>query len=261
MAISATYISVILLLCVLIGFVLSVILTLTRTTGSRIRKDMNKTLDLYNQLLNSKMEEYSKLQKKDVSTNIMQKESYDIHTNQSVQNVSDKFNRISSSSYVRKEATHRIASLAKGYDSIKSEFRNYASKIEDTVKSISEENRDNDFEEAITRLNNTLSVDTVYEISLLPNNEQLSFFKEVFDEKDKVALDAYLELFPKEFNCIDFYDWIKITASSISKEIVIRSGETSSNVDYEYDPSICEGCQIVTGNRIYDYSISQRDIQ
>ena len=46
---------------------------------------------------------------------------------------------------------------------------------------------------------------------------------------------------------------------SVYQGVVVRSGNKSS--DSDYDPSICEGCQIIVGDKIYDYSISKRDIQ
>lgn len=260
MGISATYIGVIILLCVLIGFVLSVILTLANTASNKIRQDMNKVLDSYNHLLNKKMEEYN-------SRNILLKEneneeddSTETVISKPIEHVLNNFQGLSSSSFVRREASHRIASLAEGYDAIKNEFRGYASDIDETYFQVmSDKKLNNNFEKAILRLNEELHADSIYELSLLPNNEQLEFFKDTLNLKDMIVLEKYLEIQRKKFSSIEFYDWIKTNAISVSEDVEIRSGDSTTKGIY--DPSICEGCQIVTGNKLFDFSISKRDIQ
>ena len=260
MGITATYIGVIILLCVLIGFVMSVILTLSATASNKIRQDMNRVLDSYNHLLNTKMEEYN-------SRNILLKNVDKKEDEEEVEEIKkpvetfvDKAQKISSSSFVRREASHRITSLAEGYDAIKNEFRNYAKDIDEKeLKAISNKKENSDFEKAVLRIDEMLSIESIYELCLLPNEDQLEFFKNTLESKDMIALEKYLEIHTKKFSCIEFYDWIKTNAISASKEITVRSGDV--NTKGVYDPSICEGCQIVTGNKIIDYSISKRDIQ
>ena len=59
MEIGATYISVIIILLVLIGFVLSIIMTLVNTAGKRIRHDMGRVLSSYDYLIDQKMSKYN----------------------------------------------------------------------------------------------------------------------------------------------------------------------------------------------------------
>ena len=260
MGITATYIGVIILLCVLIGFVMSVILTLSTTVSNKIRQDMNRVLDSYDHLLNIKMDEYNSHNILLKNDNIKEDEEEIEEGKKSVKTIADKTQKLSSSSFVRKEASHRISSLAEEYDAIKNEFRNYTKYIDESeLKAISSKKENTKFEKAVLRINELLNAESIYELCLLPNEDQYEFFKNTLKNEDLIAFEKYLEIHTKKFSCIEFYDWIKTNAISASKEISLRSGD--ANAKGVYDPSICEGCQIVTGKNIIDYSISKRDIQ
>ena len=256
MGISTTYISVIIILLVLIGFVLSIIITLASTAGKKIRHDMGRVLSSYDYLIDQKMMRYddSPVEDKKKLVNLLKSDE-----DGSAKEFAKKEKVLSSYSFLRNEATHRISSLAQGYDSIKNEFRDYVENIDEKVKIASNDVKRSEFDEAVLRLSEDLSIDSVYNLCLQTSDDQLKFFKETLIPKDKVVLDKYLETHTKKFSTIEFYNWIKVNSMSVYKSVEVRTGNAKLNSDY--DPSICEGCQIVVGDKLYDYSISKRDIQ
>ena len=255
MGISTTYISVIIILLVLIGFVLSIIITLASTAGKKIRHDMGRVLSSYDYLIDQKMMRYNNSPVEDKKlVNLLKANEGD-----NLKGYAKKEKVLSSYSFLRNEATHRISSLAQGYDSIKNEFRDYVENIDEKIKIASNDVKRSEFDEAVLRLSEDLSVDSVYNLCLQTSDEQLKFFKEILKPKDKVVLDKYLETHTKKFSTIEFYNWIKVNSMSVYKSVEVRTGNAKVNSDY--DPSICEGCQIVVGDKLYDYSISKRDIQ
>lgn len=258
MSISATYIGVIILLIILIGFVLTVIRALASSAGARIRHDMNRVLSTYDELINSKVANYKAQDK--TSQRVEHINLLKTQDSEESNYVLVKEKTMSSSSFIRREASHRDASLVDGYDSIKNEFREYDENIDARVKEVSDSIKKTEFDSAVVRVLDSISIDSVYDLCLDKSEQQLEFFRNVLSQKDMIVLDRYLETTrKKKFSTIEFYDWLKMSALQAPKEIIVRSGNKEN--DAEYYPSICEGCQIIAGNKLYDYSISKRDIQ
>ena len=258
MEIGATYISVIIILLVLIGFVLSIIMTLVNTAGKRIRHDMGRVLSSYDYLIDQKMSKYNleaENSEKRKAVNLLKAED---NTTTSKE-ILVKEKSLSANSFLRKEASYRVSSLAQGYDAIKNEFRDYAENVKTAAEKAFGDIKRSDLDNALLRLSEILKIEDVYELSVRSPEEQLEYFKKALKPEDKIALTRYLSTHSKAFSTIDFYDWVKISAMSVYQGVVVRSG--NKNVDSDYDPSICEGCQIIVGDKIYDYSISKRDIQ
>lgn len=263
MAVSSTYIGVIILLLILIGFVLTIIRTLANSAGTRIRHDMNKILSSYDDIINKKAAEYKELQAQRreeglvESPNVLKK----VKLENSQQEVIIKEDRISASNFIKNEVKHRDTALAEGYGSIKNMFSGLESNMNDNLKVIQYSSEITMLDEAISRLSKSLSQDSVFELSALPSDEQLAFFKENLKREDMIALDEYLKVLRKKrFNTIGFYDWIRTNSLEVDDKVIIRTSVRNDEKG-DYDPSICEGYQIVTGRKIYDYSISKRDIQ
>lgn len=257
MEIGATYISVIIILLVLIGFVLSIIMTLANTAGKRIQHDMSRVLSSYDYLIDQKMSKYNldaDNNEKRETVNLLKKDD-----ETTSKEILIKEKSLSANSFLRKEASYRVSSLAQGYDSIKNEFRDYAGNVKKAAEKAFGDVKRNDFENALLRLSEILKIENVYELSIRSPEEQLEHFNKVLNPEDKIVLTKYLETHSKTFSTIDFYDWVKISAMSVYQGVVVRSG--NKGLDSDYDPSICEGCQIIVGDKIYDYSISKRDIQ
>lgn len=259
MAVSATYIAVIVILLILIGFVLTVIRTLARSAGTRIRHDMNTILMSYDDVINTKAAQYRDLEAKEdkEQINLLKiKES-----RKEEQQIVVKEKTLSASSFIKKEVRHRDSALAEGYDTIKAEFRNIEKEIKNNVDVISKDLEKTKLDEAILRIAENLTLDAVYEISFENSENQLAFFKDTLNSKDMLALDEYLDKTPgHKFNTVEFYDWIRLNAKEIGTNLEVRSGN-SEDKKTVYEPSICEGYQIFTGSKLYDYSISKRDIQ
>ena len=256
MGISATYIGVILLLLVLIGFVLSIIVTLSNTAGARIRHDMNRVLNSYDYVLNKKINEY-----KEYNTNRKNEKINLVKKFDEIERKEDKVNRkfSISSTFINKEASHRDSSLAVGYDIIRNEFRTFGVNVDEQIRIATNEVSVTSFDESLLRILESLNADSVYSLSLDSSEDQLNFFKHVLNEEDIKVLNDYLDKHKVDFSVIEFYDWLKTNSLDIPNNVVVRSGANIN--DAQYEPSICEGCQIIVGNKLYDYSISKRDIR
>lgn len=108
--------------------------------------------------------------------------------------------------------------------------------------------------------------DNVYKLSALNQEEQLEVAGEIMTEDEKVLLDEFMEN-RAEFNGIDFYQWLYAARKLNDNVIHIKTSEMHEAFSIpgkisgtEYDGNICEGFQILCGNRLYDYGIRRFEL-
>ena len=109
-----------------------------------------------------------------------------------------------------------------------------------------------------------LPFDTVYQISTLPDGEQLRLLRETIPAEMRDLLENYAASVPR-FDCIGFYDALKAAASSEPQRVRLRIAPQDvklypASLDVSVDESICEGFQVEMDNTLYDYAIKTREI-
>lgn len=275
MSSGATYIAVIIVLVILIGFVLTMVNLLASTTGSKIRSDMQRVISTYNAIIETKSREIENLNKSRLELNKQRKYTYssemygknkDMVPNQAIRSSglfdsSDENSQyIPISSFILPSVEYRSSVLADNYEEIKNDFAFSDKKIKDNVEKISKNVTDEKIVSACKSIINGLSFDGIYELATRKSSDQVKLLKDNLHKKDLEALDTYLDIIEDEnkFDMIKFYDWLKRTIKEKSVDVEIRSS-SSKNMD-EFDSSICDGYRIYVGNKMYDYAISKRDV-
>ena len=257
MAVSKTYIAVVILLLVLIGFVLVVIKTLANSASSRIRHDLNRVLTDYNELIEKKTEEYHSWLPKIEELNLLKKSKEDFSGSSFKQSAVASLQ--SAANFVGTGVMHRDKALADGYEAIKTEFRGINDNLDAVLAAAKAETVSTALGKASKNIVSAMSYASVYDLCTEEPEAQLDFFRKVLSEEDMVALNGFLETNAGEFDTVTFYDWLKANAAEEQETPSVRSGSTDTNAVFE--PSICEGYQVVSGGKLYDYSISKRDIK
>ena len=269
MSSAATYIAIIIVLVILIGFVLTMVNMLANTAGSKIRSDMQRVISTYDAIIAMKAKEINEMKnektngnfnynrKNEIGENLIQNTKGVISTFDSYENDDQ---RIPISSFIIPSVSYRSSVLADNYEEIKNSFTFTDRSISSEVQKIEKENKQDKFVDACQRIIKGLSFDAVYELATLKSIEQVDLLKKGLHSGDKVVLDNYLDLIGDEekFDGIRFYDWVKRSIAENSDEVEIRTS-SSKNVD-EFDPSICDGYRIYVGNKMYDYAISKKDV-
>lgn len=116
-----------------------------------------------------------------------------------------------------------------------------------------------------TKLLRELPFDAVYELSSLSPDQQLSVLNDSLSDSQRELLNAYHEKNPR-FDSIGFYDYLQQMSSSEPAPCYIRVSPYSHPADIpegmriEEDEGICEGFELVTNRRVYDYSVKIREI-
>lgn len=270
----ATYIAVIIVLVILIGFVLTMVNLLASTTGVKIRNDMQRVISTYNAVLESKAREISSLNEKRMSMTanntkyMYSSEAYGKNKDMvrggvvsfGLSSNDENSQYIPISSFILPSVEYRSSVLADNYEEIKNDFAFTDKKIRDNVDKITKDVKEDKITSACESIINGLSFDGIYELATMKGAEQVDLLKNNLRKKDMDALDAYLDVIGNvdKFDAIRFYDWLKRTVKEKSCDVEVRSSSTK-NMD-EFDSSICDGYRIYIGNKMYDYAISKRDV-
>ena len=118
---------------------------------------------------------------------------------------------------------------------------------------------------AVEELLKALDFDTVYELSLLPGEEQLSVLSESLSGEQLAILRGFAEG-KDRFSVIDFCDELRSRAYTEQKKPTLfipkrdESRRFPSGVNVVVDDSICEGFILEADNKLYDYSVRGREI-
>lgn len=115
-----------------------------------------------------------------------------------------------------------------------------------------------------TGLLSELPYDTVYQLSMLPGDEQINILRESLSGSALSLLNDYLATH-EAFSAIAFYDYLRALAAMEPQPPRLRvspldRGTYPDSIEVTVDPDICEGFQIEFNNTLYDYCIKGREL-
>lgn len=107
-----------------------------------------------------------------------------------------------------------------------------------------------------------LTMDAVYELASLEPGQQETILRETLSPQQSVILDDYLAEDGKRFDAVGFFSFVKQMNEICGTDFIIKTGNMEDDgrilpdgTKLKYDESICEGSQVIYGNKLYDYSI------
>lgn len=113
-----------------------------------------------------------------------------------------------------------------------------------------------------------LSFDSVYKISCLQEEQQKEVLREVFSEEEREVLDAYVESLSYPFSVTEFVLYLKAKSREADDTVYLFAREpenlgvtpTSEQLKLCKDENLCEGFQVMQGNRLYDYGLRSSEM-
>ena len=116
---------------------------------------------------------------------------------------------------------------------------------------------------AIRKINDDFDFETVYQLSTVSVETQLSILREVFDSEQSKLLNNYLaSLGHRKFDVVSFFNYVKEQAKLVDENFYIKTGsaeesydDLGDNIVTVHDDNIVEGIKVVHKNKMYDYSI------
>ena len=253
---SISFAAVLIIMALLIGFVVLILRSLAASAGVRIRQDMRRMLNSYDGLVEEKsvalralQEEYAAveaaLERLDASS--MEKRTVENET---------PVEQIIGAASVPTAAAYRAAAFGQGYGTIRDQFRLSAEEEQYIVDQVLEEMEDVSAGRGkqAAHLREQLSFDTVFRMAQLPSDEQLELLDSSLEDEDWTLLRDYWEAHDdKPFDVMAFCNWLDVLVQLEGEAVVIRGEDSIGG-------QICEGIQVIAGNRLYDYSIKEKEI-
>ena len=118
----------------------------------------------------------------------------------------------------------------------------------------------------VTNLRNKFTSSTIYQLKILTEEEQVASLKKNLNEQELQVYKAYLKINNKH-NIDSFIDYLNELVDLNSPTITIYVGNKNENYDHLsnyiktiYSKDIYKGIKIIYKNKIYDYSLNERNV-
>lgn len=250
------FLAVALVMVLLIGFVLIVLHSLAVSAGVRIRADMKRLLESYDQVIEVKSEEIKRLQQELESM----PRSGGAAAPPAAAGAPETGEEAHRAASVPDTAEYRHAAFGDSYGVIQDHFFLTDSERNLLAEQVRQEERGTLRGPAAGALRESLGYDTVFRMSMLAPGEQLKLLDTSLNDEDWALLRDFCEERPdgaENFSITGFCDWLEEVSVLEGGGVEIRG---SGGTGQDGRRLICEGVQILAGGRLYDYSINEREI-
>lgn len=249
-------ISALVIMVVIVAFTFVFLRITAENTGSMIRDNVICQIQTYDSLLQEKASELQLIKNRieaDKAAALKEKK------------MKKHFDRFPADIFLPPDVAFRSIDFYTDYKKIKNSFMFDKEKILHEVQHIMEENGDNERHRVLAGLLDKLSFESVYRLSVLHEEEQLEVILEIIAEEEKTVLEEFLAR-EKEFNILSFCQWLNVQQECSDTTVRILTSQKEADYDFadgvkiQYDMNLCEGFQIRTGTRLYDYGVRNNEL-
>lgn len=138
----------------------------------------------------------------------------------------------------------------------------YIGLIKEFLKNIEDDNT----YKFVMGLRNKFNSNTIYQLKILSEQEQMELLKKNLNEKELQVYKAYLKLNNKH-DIDNFIDYLNELVDLNNPNITVYVGNKTENYDHLsehiktiYSKDIYKGIKIIYKNKIYDYSLNERNV-
>ena len=261
----AVYIAAAAVIGLLIGFVALSVLWLKKTVLKNIRSKTLELISVYDVLLEEKSRRLKELDRQEI-TEVSGHEETNNEVNADLPKGSDRAGLCASELLGMTErsggAIYRERMLGELYSKIRS---NFSFNTDEIISQLSEK-KTSEKESPANKILRELNPDTVYRLSELEPEAQVTILREAFGEENAELIDNYLKKHAV-FNALDFYDYLLFLAAvkNNSIKLSVPKGAIPERTEYGDvtvipDDEICEGFLLEENNILYDYCIKAREL-
>lgn len=258
----AVYVAAAAVIGLLIGFVTLSIGWLRKNVMRSIRNKTLSLLDTYDDLLEEKSRELSRLERElsekgeALAVQDTVKLSVTERIGVSADTTAPAVLRAAERAGI---ATYRDDAVGKLYRMIR---ENFSFCIGDVVASIDQGAKDTGG--PASQMLQALGFDTVYQLSTLREEQQVQVLRLSLDSEGVSFLEDYLAGH-RTFKALEFYDYLKARAEQEHRPVRLWvPGSTEAwgdgSIEILSDDGICEGFQVEIDDLLYDYSIRTREL-
>ena len=249
-------ISALVVMIVIVVFTFVFLRIAAENTGNKIRDNVICQIQTYDSLLEGKASELQRIKNQIEADKIAALKE---------KKVNKHFDQFQTDIFLPVDVAFRSIDFYSDYRKIKDSFIYDKEKIIHELQHIIEENSNNERYIVLTGLLDKLSFESVYQLSVLNGDEQLEVIREIIATKEKTVLEEFITK-EREFNILSFSQWLNVQkeCSDTIVKVLIPEKEGDYNfgdgVKTQYDMNLCEGFQIRTGTRLYDYGVRNNEL-
>ncbi len=252
------FIAALLVMILLTAFTFFILRMIAASTGDKIRDNVITQVKSYDALIQKKEAELQEVRKQmEHETNQLKK---------SGKSGLDNNQTTPEGVIITADARYRNIDFARDYKNIKNQF---AFDQEQIIKDIYLENKEKQDEQEcklLEELLSKLSLDIVYKISAFDSAEQLEIMNDIINQEEKSLMEEFLRQYGN-FHCITFYHWLYLQRKIKCNTILVKSSKAGEDykhisdlIQVQQDNNLCEGFQIFTGSKMYDYGIRRFEL-
>lgn len=253
---NAGFMAALIVMLIMIAFTFIVVRMIAFSTGNRIRDYVVMQMQTYDVLIDKKSAELNEIREQ------LKAEREMISHKEKHQTANNEIKEVYAPSYTE----YRNYELFSDYRNLKDNFLHHKKDIAIQIDRLMQKNLSDEVYNNLEQLLLKLNIDNVYKISTLQAEEQLDVIREVITDNEQRILDEFM-VNQETFSCVDFYQWLYVRKVMNDNRIRIKTSETydmndnkSKLITVEYDEGLCEGFQILQGNRLYDYGIRTSEL-
>lgn len=246
-----------LVICLLVTFMFLILKKTVKTINTQTRLYYVDKSQEYDDLISKKIDKLNEIDRE-----IKEKELYKEEENNQNNKGNYEFdyniiNLFNNTSYQDKN----VFELSKKIDE---EFNiDYVSLINDFVNNIG----DDSGYAFCMNMKNKLTSDVIYSLKTLSDLEVVEEFKSLFNEDEYKIYDLYRNINVSHNSIDGFIDYLNELIDLNNPNIVVYVGDKNTNYDYlskyvktVYSDDIYKGIKIMYKNKIYDYSLNERNV-
>lgn len=258
----AVYIAAAAAVGLLIGLVMLSISWLRKAVTRNIRSRTIDLLSVYDELLEQKSQQLADmdaeaLERTEEKAGALVKEEKPLDTKPEPLRASELLNMAERSG----GAMYRDGAMGSVYSKIRGSF---SFQLEQLLPALSSETEF--YGGPAGKLLAALDYDTVYRLSTMRGEDQISILQEVLSGEQRVLLEDYLQTHEK-FQVLNFYDSLRALAEAEPKPArlwvpagVVADKTERNGVEILTDEEICEGFLLEEDNLLYDYCLKAREL-
>lgn len=249
-----------LFVCVLILTLVFVMFMILKSTVNKINEQTKSyfvdKLQEYDYLIDEKENKLNQIDKK-----LKEKELKNVEENVAIKkdNYEFDYNIIN----LFNETKYQDKNMFELSKKLETEFNLDYSKL---IASFIDENADNENYEFCSNLKNKFNPKVIYELKLLSNEKMEEKLKDFLDEKEYKIYEIFKSITDK-VNIENFMDYLNELLDLNNPYITVYVGNKNDNYDElskyvttKYSEDIYKGIKIVYKNKIYDYSLNERNV-
>ncbi len=250
------FLTAIVIICILVLFMFVILKGTVKKINSQTKLYFVDKLQEYDYLINQKEEKLNQINK-EIKEKEQSKEEENTTKNAAQYefdyNIIDLFNKT-------KYQDKNIFELTKKIDA---KFNiDYVALLNQFIKNI----KDDGTYEFCLNLKNKFTSDKIYELKIMEPDKQQSYLKSYLKEEEYQIYQLFQNLNQKN-DIDDFIDYLNELIDLNNPTLIVYVGNEKENYDYLskyiktiYSKEIYKGIKIIYRNKIYDYSLNERNV-